>query len=223
MEIKYSKRKQELRSDPVMEGIVNARDFVRENSNTLLSVVIVALLVVGGFAAYTHVKRSSQERAADAFGKAITAYAAGNNARAVEAFSLVADKYRSAPQAAYAAYILGHLYLGQGNFDEAATWFEVAVNHKNGGFVSGEALESLALCYEAKNDLARAFEYLQKALAEKSVKYRHPAIRWKLALLSRKMGRHEQMRQYCQAILSDTLASQYRQKAENLLAELKVL
>ena len=58
--------------------------------------------------------------------KAVVALGGNDRSAAVEALSLVADKHRNAPQAAYAAFVLGHLYLAQGSFDEAATWFDVA-------------------------------------------------------------------------------------------------
>ncbi len=223
MEIKYSAKKQEMRHDPVMEGIVNARKYVTENSNTLLSVVIVILLVISGFAAYTHVKRSGEKRASEAFGKAMIAYTEQRTGDAVEGLSLVADKHRSAPQAAYAAFMLGHLYLGQGNYDEAITWFDVAAGHKNAGFVAGEALEGLAACFEAKENYEQALDYLQKALKVKTISYRYPAIRWKSALICRSLGRNDEARRWCEDMLSDSLATQYRQKVENLLAEIKVL
>jgi hypothetical protein len=218
LEIKYSKKKEELRHDPILETILGARSFVAENSNTILSAAIVVLLVVGGFAAYSYVKKAGQRRASEAFGKAMIALTGNNRDDAVVALSLVADKHRNSPQAAYAAFMLGSVYLDQGDYDEAVTWLDVAANHKKAGFVAGEALEALATCFEAKQDLEQAVEYLQRALKTKSVAYRYPALRWKLALLSQQMGRDDEVRRYCTEILSDTLATQYRQKAENLLA-----
>lgn len=223
MEIKYSKKKEEMRHDPVIETIVKARAYVVENSSTLLSAVIILLLVFAGFSAYSYVKKSGQRRAAEAFGKAMIAFSGQDRAAAVEALSLVADKHRSTPQAAYAAYLLGHLYMAQQDFSEAITWLEVAAGHAKAGFIGGEALEALAMCYEATGDKERSLEYLQKALKNKEVTFRIPALRWKAALACRSLGRNDESRGYCEQILSDTLAVQYRQKAQNLLAEITAL
>jgi tetratricopeptide (TPR) repeat protein len=119
--------------------------------------------------------------------------------------------------------MLGHLYLEQGSYDEAATWFDVAAQHKKAGFVAGEALEGLALSYEAKGQVEKAVEYLEKALEKKSLAYRYPELRWKLALLNRRLGRYEQTRSYCKAIVNDTLATKMKQKAQNLLVEIKLM
>jgi tetratricopeptide (TPR) repeat protein len=223
LDIKYSKKKEEMRHDPIIEFIVKARTYAGENSSTLLSVLVVILLVVAGFSAYSYVKKSGQRHATDAFGKAMMAYVGSNRVEAVEALSLVADKHRNTAQAAYAAYLLGQTYLMQEDYKEAITWLEIASRNAKAGFVEGQALESLASCYEATQDYERSVEYLQKALKTRSAGFRYPAIRWKAALACRQLGRNDETRQYCRDILSDTLAVQYRQKAENLITEIDVL
>jgi hypothetical protein len=223
LEIKYSKKKEDLRKDPVMDGLMAGRKYLSENANTLLSVGIAVLLVFGGFAAYTRVKQSGQRKAQDALGKAMIMYEERKEAEAVEAFSLLADEHRRTPQAAYAAFMLGHLYLGRGNIDEAVSWFEVAASHKHAGFVSGEALEGIADCYDAKDDLDKSLDYLKKALKNKNYTYRYPALRWKTALLCQRTGKYDDARQYCKDLLADTTATEFRQRARNLLVEVDAL
>jgi tetratricopeptide (TPR) repeat protein len=223
LQIKYSKKKQELRRDPVIDAVVKGRQYVSENSSTLLSVVVIALLVLGGFGAYIYVKRTGRDRAIEAFGKAMIAYNEQDIDGAVDALSMVVEKHRSAPQAAYAAYMLGHILFAQGKSDEAMSWFEIAADHKKAGFIAGEALEAMALCYEVREDFEMALDFLSQALKAKSVSYRYPALHWKSALLCRQSGDYDCMRQHCEKILSDTLAVEYQQKAKNLLAETEVL
>ncbi len=234
MEIKYSKKKQEMRKDPVLEFIMQAKDFVVSQSNLIMGMTVGIVLVLGGFMIYNSVKNSGTQKAQEAFGKGLIAYESGlsnavgsgeNLYKAVEAFKAVADNYKSSPQAIYSAYILGHVFLRQQRFDEAITWFNAALSQNpHSGFVGASALEGLALCYEAKGNLEDALHYLAKALDDQRIKYRAPALEWRMALLNKELRKYEDAKGLCRKLLSDTVsaAAGYKQKAENLLTEIKI-
>lgn len=223
MEIKHNKKKQEMRRDPVLEGIVKAKELATENSNRLIVILAAILLAAGGYFAYTHVKKQSIGKAQEAFGAAMIAYSARDTAKAVETLTLVVDNHRGTPQAGYAAYLLGDMYLGAGKYDQAIKWLDIATRRTNAGFVSGEALEALAVCYEATGDLEQAVEYYRLALGDERISYRFPAIRWKLALVLFRSDQPDEAKRYCEELVGDTLAGEYRAKAENLLAENRLL
>lgn len=90
-------------------------------------------------------------------------------------------------------------------------------------FINGEALEGIAGCYEAKGDIPKAIGYCQQALDDSHYQYRRAAITWKLALLNQKMNNGERAKTLCQQIISDSTATDYRQRAENLLAALEAV
>jgi tetratricopeptide (TPR) repeat protein len=141
--------------------------------------------------------------------------------KAIEEFRIVADNHRNTPQGAESAQMLGSTFLNMGRYDDAIKWFEIASGAKNElGFVVGGALEGLANCYEAKGDIPKALTFLEKALHDDQLKYRHTAIRWKMALLNQKINNGVRAQGLCREILSDTSATDYRQRAENLLASL---
>lgn len=233
MEIKYSKKKQEMRSDPVMEFIVRAKDFFIGQGNVLMGIAVGVVLVLGGVMIYNTVKKSSVHKAQEAFGKALIAYEASsvntanaseNLGKAVEAFKTVVDNNKSSPQAIYSAYILGHIFLRQQRYDESITWFNAAVSSSpEAGFVGASALEGLASCYEAKGNLQESLKFLKKAALEDRLKYRGPELAWKSALISRDLRSYGEAKEFCQKILADTVsaAAAYKQKAENLLTEIR--
>jgi tetratricopeptide (TPR) repeat protein len=225
LEIKRTKKskKEELRSDPVLEGIIKAKEAARENSSRLIVALAVLLLAIGGFAGYSYVKKQGLRKAQEAFGAAMVAYNAQDTAKAVEALTLVVDNHRGAPQGGYAAYLLGDMYMAAGKYDQAITWLDIAAGRRNAGFVAGEAVEALAMCYEATGDLEQAVEHYRRALEDERISYRFPAIRWKLALVLFRDGQADRARPYCEQLVQDTLAGEYRQKAENLLAENQLL
>jgi len=76
LEIKYSKKKEELRKDPVMDSLMEAKDWFTHNTSVLMGALIVAIFIVGFFGVYQYMKRSAELKAQDAFGKAMIAYQA---------------------------------------------------------------------------------------------------------------------------------------------------
>jgi tetratricopeptide (TPR) repeat protein len=222
--IKYSHKKQEMREDPVLEFLFKAKDYFAKNANTLVGVVIVVVIVIGGTLIYTQLKKSSQEKASAAFGQAMVEYNNRAVDKAVEQFGIVADNYKNTPEGAMSAFMLGSIYFNVGRYDEAITWYETAASRKSTiNFINGEAQEGIGGCYEAKGDLPKAIEHLQLALDDKRISYRRAAITWKLALLNQKLNNGDQVKALCKKIIDDSTASDYRQKAENLLASLDAI
>ena len=234
MEIKYSKKKQEMRSDPVLEFLMQAKDVVVAQSNTIIIATLAIALILGGGMIFTSIKKSGLQKSQDAFGKALVLYelstgsAAGadeNLSKAVDAFKVVVDNYKGSPQSAYSAYLLGHIFLRQQRYDEAITWFNAAVTkNPKTGFVGASALEGLATCYEAKGNTEEALNYLKKALLDDRIKYRSPALAWKSALICKDLKKLGDAKTYCQQIIGDTVAAAapFKQKAENMLVELTI-
>jgi tetratricopeptide (TPR) repeat protein len=234
VEIKYSKKKQEMRSDPVLDFIMKAKDVVVAQSNVIMITALAVVLVLGGSMVYRSIKSSGFQKSQDTFGKAFLAYEASTTgapnseeqlSKAIEGFKLVVDNFKSSPQATYSAYLLGHIFLRQLRYDEAITWFNAALTGSSTtGFVGASPLEGLANCYEAKGNREEALGYLRKALLDDRLKYRSAALQWKTALLCRDLKKLDDARSSCQKILADTVAAAapYRQKAENLLVELSL-
>ena len=234
MEIKYSKKKQELRKDPILEFIMQAKEVVFAQSNTIMIIAIGIALALGGGMIFNSIKKSSLQKSQEAFGKALLTYESNagspadvgdNLSKTVDAFKSVVDNYKGSPQATYSAYFLGHLFLRQQRYDEAITWFNAALTKNSGtGFVGGSALEGLANCYEAKGNIEEALNYLKKALLDDRIKYRSAALEWRSALLCKDLKKIEEARLSCQKILADTVAAAapYKQKAENLIVELSI-
>lgn len=224
MNIKFSQKKQELREDPVLDFFLNVKQYAVRNAN-ILSVAALAVVVVGGgILIYSQMRNSGRDKAKEAFGQAMIEFNHRNIPKAIEDFRVVADNHRTTAAGAESALMLGGIFSNIGKYDEAVQWFEIAAASKGEpGFVNGEALEGLAGCYEVKGDIPRALEYLEKALRDDRVRYRHTAIRWKMALLNQKIKSIERAETLCREILSDTTAIDYRQRAENLLAVLEAV
>jgi tetratricopeptide (TPR) repeat protein len=235
VEIKSSKKKQEMKKDPVMDSINLAVETVKNNSRTTLTIVVALLVIVCGIMAFTALKGSGLKKAQEAFGTAMISYQSGmtnpngaeqNIEKSVREFKIVVEKYKGSSQAVYSAYMLGNIFLQSERYDEAITWFNQALsNNAHTGFVGAAALEGLATCYESKGSKQEALTYLQKALADKRLDYRKSAIQWKIALLSSELNKGADVQAACKAIIADTTegAASIKPKAENLLAQQEAL
>jgi hypothetical protein len=222
LNIKYSQKKQEMREDPVLEFFFKTKDFVLKNVNILIGAAVVVTLSIGVVFIYSLIQRSSGEKAEEAFGKALIDYNNRTLEKAIEGFRVVAENHHGTSQGIISAHMLGGIFFSMGRYDEAIQWFEMAANAKGElGFVGAETQEGLAGCFEAKGKLPQALEHLEKALRDDRIRYRHAAIRWKMALVNQKLNDAVRAKALCREILSDTAATEYRQRAENLLAVLE--
>jgi tetratricopeptide (TPR) repeat protein len=222
LNIKYSKQKQEMRDDPVIDFFFDAKTFFQRNVNTVIGVGIVIAFAAGFFFFYDRMHESTVGKAEEAFGKAMIEYSNRNIEKAVEQFRIVADNHRSTPLGIMSAHMLGGIFLSMGRYDDAIKWFEVARNAKKElAFVGGEAIEGLATCYEAKGDLPKAVEYLEKALADDRIAYRHGEIRWKMALIYQKSNNVGRATALCREILQDSTAHDLQFRATNLIAAME--
>lgn len=210
-----------MREDPVLDFLFKAKSIVIKNLNLLMGIVLVLAFALIFTIIYSQIRKSSIAKAEEAFGNAMIEYNNRNIEKAIEGFRIVADNHRNIPQGSTSAYMLGSIFLALNRYDEAIQWFNaVSTKNKDIGFISGEALEGLAGCYESKGDIPKALEFLDKAIKNDQIKYRHTAIRWKMALLYRKINKNVQAETLCKEMLSDTAIGDLRQPVENLLAAL---
>ncbi|MDD5676139.1 MAG: tetratricopeptide repeat protein [Chitinivibrionales bacterium] len=224
MEIKYSKKKEELRKDPVMDSLVVAKDWVTRNNTTLMGTLIAIIVIAAFFGIYHSMKNSAELKAQDAFGKAMIAYQAHDIAAAAAAFKNVYENFKNTPQSVYCAYMLGYIFLNQQKYDEAINWFKEAISkNKRTNFAGAEPLEALGVCYEAKNNPAEAENYYSQALKDERLTFRFADIKWKLALLSSNKHDYQKATTWCREIMADTLAQKYHRNAQNLLTEIRCM
>jgi len=219
--IQYSKKKEEMRSDPLMESLMQLKQFVRQYGRQVTGVTVAAAVVAVVVIVYVQMRGAAESKADAAFGQALALINDGKLDDAVVQLGEVANEYKGTPHAVYAAYALGAALVAQERYDEAIGWYEVASRGGSASsMVPAAALEGLAVAYEAKGELDKAREYCAKALSDKRLAHRRPHLRWRLALLNEALHESEAAATLCREIVSDTMAVAYHQKARNMLAEI---
>lgn len=216
MDIKYNKHKQELREDPILGFLLDTKDQFKKNQKLISGGLIAVVVVVAGLTVFNFTGNANEKKIQSTFGSAMISYENNQMDRASENLKIVAEKYPNSPQGMQSGYLLGGIFFEQGKYDDAKKFFEIA-SKESKEFLGGQALEGIAACYEAKGDVPSSLKYLEKALADDRIAYRHGAIRWKMALL-KKSSDLTLTKKLCNEIIADTTASEYHQPAQNLLA-----
>lgn len=220
MNIKYSKKKLVDRGDPVLDSLLKTKDFYTRKGNSIVGTAVVVVFLVGVLIAFNSFKKSSYQKAQETFGKAMIAMDQQHIDEAISQFRIVAENHGNATQGTMSACMLGSIFYNQGRFDEAIQWFTTAAQSRSKvGFVSAEAYEGLAACFDAKGDAPAAIVQLNKALAEERISYRHTPIKWKLALLNSNTN-SSLATKLCDEIIADTSSVEYHSNAEYLKASL---
>lgn len=208
MNIKYNKKQQELRDDPVMDGLLKTKEFMNTNSKTVYTLLTVLVVLVGIGLGFNQYRQNRFKNAREDFGKAMIAYSEQNMELAINQFKMVAENYRGSASGAMGAYMLASVLFSQAKYDEAITWYETVIKGAKIDFITGQSYEGLASCYEAKGDNESALQQLKKAVSDTRIVFRHGAIRWKMALLLKEKDPSEAIK-LCKEIVADTLAVQY--------------
>jgi predicted negative regulator of RcsB-dependent stress response len=216
LNIKYSKHKQEIKDDPLMDFLLSTKEFFKKNSNNLSIGLIAVVVIFIGFSIYNFSTKSGEKKLQESFGAAMISYNNQQMDKATENLKIVADKHPKAAQGIQSAFLLAGMFFEQGKYDDAKKYYEIASGEKN-EFIGAQSIEGIAACYEAKGDIPSSLKYLQMALNDKRISYRHGAIRWKMALLN-KSSDVAKTKVLCNEIIADTSATEYHQPAENLLA-----
>ena len=110
MNIKYNKHKQEIKDDPVLDWMLEAKEFIQKNANKLIVAVIAIVVLISGVSIFNSMQKSAQQKAQDAFGMAVLSYQANDMDKAIEGFKSVITNYGSSTSAVFSSYLLGTIY-----------------------------------------------------------------------------------------------------------------
>jgi len=130
LNIKHNKHKKELREDPVMDWIINAKDNIVKYRTAVTGFAIGILILFGAALTFKQINAKNQKNALNLFGEAMIAYQDRNYDKAIDKFSATVNSYSSTPQAVFGAYMLGSIYSEQNKYQEAIDWFKKAVTSK---------------------------------------------------------------------------------------------
>lgn len=143
-------KKQHASEEPevvIETAIGKTEEFIHRNGKTLLTILAVAVVLVGGYFGYQYLYQAPrQEKAATAMFNAQHAFAADSFALALngdgntQGFLQIIEKYGSTPSGNLAKHYAGQCYLRQGQYQEAIGCFE---DYKNVKGIPAQLINSL--------------------------------------------------------------------------------
>ncbi len=169
---KLSKR--ELKEDPILSTIGQAKTFYEQNKKyisygvTALAVLIVATIV------YFNNRARNDEKAATELGKVYHIYDAGltdktqytlaingQPERGIMGLKTIVDNYGGTTSGEMARFYLANAYYNTGQYDEALKQFDKFSSDDK--LLKASASAGSAACYEAKNDMQKAAQKFEEA------------------------------------------------------------
>ena len=156
-------KKEELRHDPIRENIVKGVQYFSENTSTVLQILAVVVLAVGGLSYYNHTGNIKMESASHLAGRAQNIFINGNLDEAIVKFERVLADYPNTPGAAQSLVYLLNDATTKNDIEEAKRLL-----NENDGSINDPHV--LAAIYKLQGDISlteadfsTALKYFQKA------------------------------------------------------------
>lgn len=214
-----------------IEGAIGkTEEFLQNNMKPLLIVLIVAVLLVGGYFAYRYlVQEPKMQKAADAMYTAEMLfmqadYSAALNGDGVnDGFLNIVDTYGSTPQGRLAAHYAGVCYMQLGQYDDALIYLQkyntrkgapaVVINAQNFG-LQGDV-------YAQQGNYKKASELYDLAVKEGDNVLTTAYYLKKYALANEKLGNIQEALKACNRIKTDYANSFEARDIEKMIGRLE--
>ena len=156
-------KKEELRHDPIRENIVKGVQYFSENTSTVLQILAVVVLAVGGLSYYNHTGNIKMENASHLAGRAQNTFINGNLDEANVKFERVLADYPNTPGAVQSLVYLLNTAISNNEIAQVKRLL-----NENDGSINDPRV--LAAFYNLQGDIAltetdfaSAMKYFQKA------------------------------------------------------------
>ena len=170
-------QKNHKKEDPevaIQSAIGNTENFIMKNGRTLLTILIVIVVIVGGFFGYKYfISVPRSEKASAMMYVAQQQFAADSTDLALngddnfDGFLTVAEKYGSTPEGNLAKHYAGICYLKLGDYEKALTYLKKykAVKGIPGEIVNAQNLGLQGDAYAEMNNYQEAAAMYDKAVS----------------------------------------------------------
>jgi len=156
-------KKQELRHDPIRENIVKGIQYFSENTSTVIQILAVVVLAVGGLSYYNHTGNIKMENASHLAGRAQNIFINGNLDEANVKFERVLADYPNTPGAVQSLVYLLNDAITKNDIEEAKRLLNENDGSINDSHVLAAIYKLQGDIYLSEADFSTALKYFQKA------------------------------------------------------------
>ncbi|MDL2320444.1 tetratricopeptide repeat protein [Alistipes sp. OttesenSCG-928-B03] len=221
-----AKKGEEDAEERIESAIGRTEQYIINNGKKLLNIVIVIVLVIGGYMAYKHWYQAGRADKAAAlmfvaqqnFAEGMWEVALdgdGNNAGFLEVIS----KYGSTPQGNVANHYAGMCYVKLGETDQALQYLGKYKNTKGvpSAIINAENLGLQGDIYSQNGDYDKAVEMYRKAVKEGNDMFSSPLYLKKIGLILIEQGKGKEAEEAFQQILDMYPSSMEAREAEKYI------
>ena len=156
-------KKQELRHDPIRENIVKGIQYFSENTSTVIQILALVVLAVGGLSYYNHTGNIKMESASHLAGRAQNIFINGNLDEANVKFERVLADYPNTPGAVQSLVYLLNDAITKNDIEEAKRLLNKNDGSINDSHVLAAIYKLQGDIYLSEADFSTALKYFQKA------------------------------------------------------------
>ena len=156
-------KKQELRHDPIRENIVKGIQYFSENTSTVIQILAVVVLAVGGLSYYNHTGNIKMENASHLAGRAQNIFINGNLDEANVKFERVLADYPNTPGAVQSLVYLLNDAITKNDIEEAKRLLNENDGSINDSHVLAAIYKLQGDIFLTEADFSNALKYFQKA------------------------------------------------------------
>lgn len=225
MSKKKDQKKEILESPEVLaEKFHAAEGWIEEHSRVVFGVIVVVLLVIGGYFGYQYYLNSQDNEAQRQMFQAVYYFEAdsldlalngdGNNLGLVD----IADEYGHTDAGNLASFYAGASYLKQGKYELARLYLE---DFKSDDLlIQARAYSLIGDTYMEEENFEQAASFYKKAANYKPNKFYTPTYLMKEALAYEKMNDTQKAKEAYQTIIDNYWESTEFQNARKFIAKL---
>ncbi len=215
--------KKELKEDRFVLAVLRAREIVEEHARTILYGILGILVVFLLASFYSQSKKKAQEEASVLLSEAQVALGQGDENAAIAKLNDLSDRYEGTPSAGYATFLLGKLYWQKNDTLKAKTYFKRYIDdYADDTFLTQAALAGYADCLILEKNYPEAARYYERAAKVNPEFPEAPVYLYSAAMAYRDAGALDKARKMLDRILEKYPDSPYREKAELLMAQIRL-
>ncbi len=168
--------RKELKQDPLLSSIDQARAYYYENKKYLSYAMTGLIILVVAIVIFINNRKANAEKAATELGKVYKIYdnatvdktqfkvaINGQPDRGIMGLKGIVDNYGSSSSGELARFYLANAYYNLGQYDDALKQYEDFSS--SDPLLAASANAGIAACYEVKKDFAKAADYYSKAMS----------------------------------------------------------
>lgn len=202
-----SKHKEEEKSIDVGQVYTKSEQFVENNKKSLVMIVGVIVLVVGGWFAYGAYIGGQESEAQESIWKSQYYMEVDSLDKALQGdgqyfgFEYIADNYSGTPSGNLANYYMGIIYKEKGELDLAIEYLKKAKVKDN--VLGAVAIGSIGDCYVDLGEFDEALKYFNKAINHSSNSFTTPIYLNKAAITYEFIENYNKANEYYTRIVED--------------------